>query len=450
MTNIIYIGVSVLFLGLSIIIMKFVFFPVNIKAALRYYKEKKIPNAKKILQKLLEKMPGNSDVHFLLAKCFLLEKNKEMALVELREVNKIGLFSEFFPEIEFRATFANLLYSLHQSDEALREYIILTRKKPDNPEYLYRAAKLFEEKKNYKRAIELYNKTITIDPSYEEAFIRLGIIYYNLKKKVEAEKVFAKAFSLNQFNSTASFWLGIIAKDKDDYKKALSYLEPALRNPDYKAQALLERGKCFFKMGNYYAAQPELDRAARLTKGGKIEYYLDANYYIAACYEKNKEIESAIAVWKIIYNLNPGYLDVASKLEQFHQLRSDDRIKDYITASKSAFYALCRRLLDQIGLKFEGFADLPGGCEISAASKGGGSLISSSNQTVLVWFLRISESITESTTRSFLDKMKDGSFQKGVICSSSTFTTSASQFASSRAIDLISPSQLQKMLASQV
>ena len=183
---------------------------------------------------------------------------------------------------------------------------------------------------------------------------------------------------------------------------------------------------------------------------GKIEHYLEANYYLAASYEKNKEIENAIELWKVIYNLNPGYLDVASKLEQFHQLRSDDRIKDYITASKSSFYALCRRLLEQIGFQFQDFTDLPGGCEISAVDKRTGSLISSSNQTILAWFLRISESITESTVRSFLDRMKDGGFQKGVICSSSTFTSSASQFASSRPIDLINPSQLQKMLAGQV
>ena len=337
--SILYIGISILFLGIAVIIMKFVFFPVNLKAAKRYYREKKLQNAKKILHKLLEKTPGNPEVHFLLARCFLLEKNKEMALVELREVNNIGLFSEYFPEVEFRETFANLLYALNQNDEALRQYIMLTRKKPDNPEYFYRAAKLFEERKNYKRAIELYNKTINIDATYEEAFIRLGIIQYNLKNKVEAEKVFTKAFSLNQFNSTASFWLGMIAKDKDDYKKAVTLFEPALRNPDYKVQALIERGKCFFKMGNYYAAQPELDRATRLAKGGKIEHYLEANYYLAASYEKNKEIENAIELWKVIYNLNPGYLDVASKLEQFHQLRNDDRIKDYITASKSSFYA---------------------------------------------------------------------------------------------------------------
>jgi tetratricopeptide (TPR) repeat protein len=428
--------------------MKFVFFPVNLKAAYRYYKEKKIPQAKKIIQKLLEKIPGNPEVHFLHAKCFLLEKNKEMALVEFREVNKIGLFSELFPEIEFREDFANLLYSMGHNEEALQQYVLLTKKKPGNPEYLFRAAKLFEEKKNLRKAVELYNKTIQVDSGYEDAFIRLGMIYYSLKKRIEAEKIFTKAYSLNQFNSSASFWLGIIARDNENYKKAITYMEPALRNPDYKVQALLERGKCMHKLGNYYGAQPELERAVRLTKGGKIEYYLDGLYYLALNHEKNKEIEQAIEYWKAIYNLNPHYLDVASKLQQFHQLRNDDRIKDYITASKSTFYSLCKRLIEHFGMKHEGCNDLPGGCEITAVEKKSGSILPTSKQSVLVWFLRISESITESTVRSFLDRMKAGSFQKGILCSSSTFTNSACQFASSRAIDLITPSQLQKMLSS--
>ncbi|MBN2531818.1 MAG: tetratricopeptide repeat protein [Spirochaetales bacterium] len=445
----IYIAISILFLGFTILIMKFVFFPVNIKAALRYYKEKKIIKAKKILQKLLEKMPGSSEVHFLLARCYLLENNKEMALVELKEVDKIGLFSEYFHEVEFRETFANLLYSLSLGDEALRQFIFLTQKNPDNPEYFYRAARLFEERKNLKKAIELYNRTITIDSSYEEAFIRLGEIYYNLLKKKEAEAIFTKAYNLNQYNSTASFWLGIIAKDKGDYKNAITYIEPALRNPDYKIKALIERGKCFFLMGNYYGALPELERAVRLAKGANADLYLDAGYTLASVYENNKESEKAIEQWKAIFEINPGYLDVAAKLEQFHQLRNEDRIKDYITATKGAFFNLCRRLLDQLGLHFQNVKEIPGGCEIAAAQKRTGSLVSSSNQTVLVWFLRVSESITESTARSFLDRMKDGGFQRGILCSSTTFTTSASQFASSRPIDLITPSKLKKMLEGQ-
>jgi tetratricopeptide (TPR) repeat protein len=446
----VYIGVSILFLVFAIVIMKIVFFPVNIKAALRYYKEKKIGKAKKVLQKLLEKTPGSAEVHFVLAKCYFLENNKEMALVELREVNKIGLFSEYFPEVEFRETFANLLYTMNQNDEALRQYLLLTRKTPDNPEYYYRAAKLFEERKNLKKAIELYKNTINIDSSYEDAFIRLGIIYYNLLKKKDAETVFTKAYNLNQYNSTASFWLGIIAKDKADYKNAITYIEPALRNPDYKVQALIERGKCFFMMGNYYAAIPELERAVRLSRGVNTDFFLDASYTLASTFEKNKESDKAIEQWKAIYEINPGYLDVASKLEQFNQLRNEDRIKDYIIATKSAFFALCRRLLDQMELRFQNIKEIPGGCEISATRKRTGSLISSPNQTVLVWFLRVSESITESTARSFLDRIKDGKFVRGIICSSTTFTTSASQFASSRPIDLITPAKLKKMLEGQV
>lgn len=447
MTTILYIGISIICLGASIIVMKFVFFPVNLKAAKKYYKEKKIAHAKKILKKIVEKTPGNPEVHYVLARCYLLENNKEMALGEFREVNTIGLFSETFPEIDFRQTYANLLYALNHNDEALRQYIVLTRISPRNPEFFYRAAKLFEERKNINKAIELYNKTINIDATYEEAFIRLGIIYYNIKRKGEAEKVFAKAYSLNQFNSTVSFWLGILAIDKDDYKKAITLLEPALRNPDYKIQALVERGKCFYKMGNYYGAQPELERAVRLAKGGNIELYLDAMYYLGANYDKNKEIDKAIEIWKMIYDLNPNYLDIAVKLQQCNQLRSDDRIKDYITASKSSFIALCKRLVDQLDLNFQNTYELPGGFEISAVQKKSGNLISQANQAVLVWFLRISESITESTIRSFMDRMKAGSFPKGIICSSSTFTGSASQFASSRAVDLITPSQLQKMLS---
>jgi tetratricopeptide (TPR) repeat protein len=453
--QIIYIGISIIFLVLAIIIMKFVFFPVNIKAAKKYYEEKKIVSAKKILAKLLGKYPGNAEIHYLLAKCHLIENNKEMALVELSEVNRIGIFTDSFPETEFRETYAHHLYSLNYTDQALHEYFILIQKKPDNINYLFKAARLLEEKKKLRKAAELYQKIITIDNNFEEAYIKLGMIYYYSKNTGEAEKVFTKAYTLNQYNAAASFWLGLIAKERSDYKIALALFEPGLRNPDYKIRALIERGKCYYELGNYYAGIPELERAVRLTKDGNIEYYLDACYYLAAHYDKNKETDKAILLWKTIYSINASYRDVGEKLGQNKPLvqpvfyRSEDRIKDYITAAKTAFNALCLRLLDQLGLKMQNSSEIPGGFEISANEKRSGTILSTPGQSILVWFLRISETITETTVRVFQDKQKAGNYPKGIICSSSGFSSGAVQFASARAIDLISPSELSRMLSNE-
>ena len=442
--QIIYIVSGIIILGIAITILKIVAFPVNIKAVEHQLQKGKPNRAKKMAQKILKKNPKDYNAHFLYAKCLLVEKNKQMALTELNEVNRIGIFSKFCPEVEFRETYAKLLIAFDKMYKALEQYILLLQNNPRNPLYTFEAAKLFEFHKSYKRAMELYMQTIKLDSKHEEAYLRLGIIFYNKHKYRDAENIFKKVLSIESANSSASYWMGLLAKQRNNYQKAINLFEPALRNPDYKISALIERGECFLKIENIYSAIPQLERAERLAKDGKKEDHLKAQYLLGIAYEKDKKYENALALWKKIYQTNQGYKDVAARLEQYHQLRTEDRIKDYITASRTEFLNLCKALCRAIELESIDFIDISTGFEVTAIEIN--KKKNTSKLHKLIWFLRSSEPITESTVRSFQARLKSYNYTNGIIVSSSRFTPQAQQFASSRTIDLISPNKLKTYL----
>ena len=64
----------------------------------------------------------------------------------------------------------------------------------------------------------------------------------------------------------------------------------------------------------------------------------------------------------------------------------------------------------------------------------------------LMWFLRVPESIGESTIRSVHEKMRKLNVSRGVVINSSTFSRKAIEYAESRPIDLVSKEELQKHL----
>jgi tetratricopeptide (TPR) repeat protein len=95
----------------------------------------------------VEKDPQNAEAHYFLGKAFLADKRDEQAFREYRSVSRLGFEGKSIPEIEFRETIAGLYLKFHEEEEALKEYILLIKRSPENPEYYFQAGKLFSSRK---------------------------------------------------------------------------------------------------------------------------------------------------------------------------------------------------------------------------------------------------------------------------------------------------------------
>ena len=436
-------------LGLTVfifIIIKGIIGPKKIEQLITLLDQKKPALVIKNAKKLIATDPRNSAAHYILGKAFLMEENHDLALVEFRTVNLIGIFdSKYCQEIPFRKQMAELFLQYEQIDEALKEYILLAKLEPHNPEHLYNAGLLFEERSKTETAIKYYQKTIEVDKTHSDAHFRLGYQYYRQKKPVESKIELEVAIRTNPSNYNAHFYMGKLQKDSNNFSKALFHFEKAQKDPELKIKATVERGNTYTLTGKYEKAIPELQRAISHTSDDTSNDMLYARYYLAECFEKIRDIERAIDQWEKIYAKKTSFLDVAEKLSQYQELRTNDRVKDYLTSNSTYFVDICKSIVSVMNLDIRETTELINGCQIIAV-EAESKWRNARKMPRLIRFYRISNVIRDSTIRAIHEEMKKLNVTRGIIFTSSSYSKLALDFAETRPIDLYDREQLQDYL----
>lgn len=431
---------------LTFFIIKTVLQPKRVATLANLLKQGKYSAVVRTAKQILAKEPRNSEAHYLIGKAYMGDNKPELALMELQTVNEIGDFGGACPEIEFRETIAGLFERFKQPEEALKEYLLLLKKDPGNPEYYFKSGEFFEARDKSEKAANYYRKTIELDPRHGMAHFRLGQILYRAKKPVEARAELETAIKILPENYNAYFYLGRLVKESHDYATALHLFEKAQRDPELKVKALVERGGCYMNMKSFDSAISELERALKLSNNDSSPETLYGRYFLAACYENKRQIDKAIEQWEAIYKKKSSFRDVAEKLSQYQELRQDDRVKDYLTAGMEEFYQICKDITVALNLGVRDLTNIPNGCQIVAVEAESKKWLNARKMPTLLWFLRIPDIIPESTIRNLHEEMKKLNVTRGALIASSNFHRKAVEYAETRPINLFNQEKLQKLL----
>ncbi len=433
-------------LGLiTIFMMKSIIGPKKLTTVSNFQKQGKHSSAVRLVKQIIEKDPRNSEAHYLLALSYIAQNKSEIALMELKKVNEIGNFGGYCKENEFRLIIGELFEQFNQPEEALKEYILLIKLMPTIGEYYFKAGKLFENRNKPEKAVQYYRKAIQLNPRLSHVHFSLGYILYRGKKNIEAKVEFEAALKYKGDNYAAHFYLGKLQKSNHDYIPALLSFEKATRDQEFKVKALVERGSCYMSMKSFDKAIIELERSIKLSTNATAPETLYARYFLAACNEQERDFENAIDQWEEIYSKKPNFRDVAEKLSQYQELRTDDRMKDYLTSGTSEFHEISKALTNAMGLNITELNDISNGCEIIAVD-GDTKWRGTRKMPKLIWFLRVPDMISDSIIRSFHEKMRTLSVTRGIIVASTNFSRKAQEYAESRPIDLVNKENLQKNL----
>lgn len=435
----ILIAITFLFAGLLLT-------PKKISTLADLVKQGKTTAATRAAKNILSKEPRNIEAHFLLGKAYLLEEKPELALMEFKTINQIGNFYGVCSEIPFRKAIADLFLRFDQHEEALKEYLILIKREPYEANNYYMAGTLFVERNHSERATDYFRKAIEIDPKHSEAHFQLGYLLYRSKKPIEAKREFESAIRTNPENYPAHFYQGRIMKDNHDYVAALLSFEKAQRTPEFKVKALVERGSCYMHMNNFDKAITELERAIKLSSQNNSTESMYARYFLALCYEKMRNLDKAVEHWEIIYAKAPTFRDVAEKLSQYQELRTDDRIKDFLTCNQDVFMEMCRNVMEVMNMKVRDIQEAPNGCQAVAIERDDEKWRNTRKLPVIIRLLRVPEMVEESTVRNMHEEMKKDGITKALMITSSTFSRMATEFAEQRPIDLMGKEELQELL----
>ncbi len=387
----------------------------------------------------------NIMAHWYLAEAYYAEKKFELAIVEYKYVLKLADFNKELKEAMVRKRLARIYQEFNQMEEAQKEYILITNLEPDNYEAYYQIGLLFYKRNLIENSVAYFQKAIHINPQYAEAYYYLGVVFFSSGRYEESQNALNKSLQNNSRNMKPHLYLGLIYKAFSQYDLASKEFDLASRDPEIKIRALLESGKTFFDTGNITKAVIELERALKFSTT-EDDLKIEARYWLANCYERNRDLPAAIEQWEIIGQFKPSYKDVSEKLMSFSDLRTDDRLKDFLTASQTNFQTLCEQLIVSMGYNIT---------ETSSATDEGYDCMAIESEVkwrnvkrmkALIKIRRVTKPISVVPVKEMQEEMKKLSSDKGIFIVTSTFAPSASQFASTRPIDLIDKKQLTELL----
>jgi len=430
---------------ITVFIIRSILAPKRIATLAALIKQNKTTQAIKVAKQIIAKEPRNPDAHYLLGLAYLDDSKPELALMEFRTVNQIGQFDGYTKEVPFRNKIAELYTNFNQPEEALKEYLLLVKKDPENPDYYVRIATLFEERDRSDKAFAYYKKALELNPRQHDANLRMGMLMYRAKKGPEAREYLEAALKEEPESYATFYYLGKIQKEAKDLVSALSSFEKATKDPEFKVKALVERGACYLSSGNIDRAIMELERATNVARDDSAPEVLYGRYFLAAAYERTRKIEQAIQQWEKIYAKKNNFRDVAEKLSQYQELRTDDRVKDFLTCGQEEYAEMCRKLTVAMGLSVREVEETEGGCQVTgveAQSK----WRNARKLPTLLRFLRVTEMVDEASVRSLHEEMKKQNITRGAIITSSSFSRMALNFVESRPIDLHGKERLQSLL----
>ncbi|MGN0738901.1 MAG: tetratricopeptide repeat protein [Treponema sp.] len=428
-------------------VVKSVVSPKKIESLQRLIKQGKISAAIKNAKAIIQKDPQNYLAHYYLGKAYLKDNKSELALMELKYVDQHAVFDANLSELEFRQEIAPLFTKFNQPDEALKQYLLLTKLNPRDAENFYNVARIYESKGKAEAALGFYDKTIKLNKRHVKAHAAMGLLLFRAKQFQEAKKEIDLAISLSPETFSSYYYLGKILKENKDFPGAVKAFEKAQRDSEFRQKALVECGTCYMAGNSIDNAINCFERAISSAKDSEKQETLYARYFLASCYEKTRKIEKAIEQWELIYAKNHSFRDVAAKLSEYKDLQANDSLKEYLTSSEENFVQICKNAcLAGIGLEPQQIAMQKWGCQILATEAKNADWRSVRKQAFLIKFFRETDPLEDFIVRKTLDEIKSQNCSKAFICSSSGFTRSAVAAAENRPCELVNKESLEKLL----
>lgn len=448
MIQIAIIAVLLIVMGfLAFAVIKSITQPKKLEYIDKLIKQQKYSAAERIAKSVIAKDSRDYKAHYYLGKAYLADKKNELALMEYKLVSQNAIFGKDIPETEFRHQLASLYLKFNQTDDALKEFLLLTKLEPTNAENYYNCGKLYDQQNHADMALGFYQKAIRYNRKHVKAHAAMGLTLYRSKQFAEAKKEIDTAIQLSPETYSSYYYLGKIYKESKDYSSAVKAFEKALRDPEFRQRALIERGSCYMMAGAVDNALSEFQNAVKSSKDEKSQETLYARYFLASCYEKTRKIDKAIEQWQIIYKHNHSFRDVSAKLSEYKDLEANDSLKEFLTCSNAEFTEICKKAA-MVGFSMDSqkIEEKKWGVQMIAIEKKKDDWMNVRKQLFLLDFYRDTEPIEDTEIRRVLDLSKSLNCTKAYVITSTGFTSSATGFAENRPIELVSKEKLEAIL----
>jgi tetratricopeptide (TPR) repeat protein len=399
----------------------------------------------KRLNEILEKDDRDSYAHFLLAKAYKIENNMQFAILEFRQVLKLGKFTDKIKEIDVRSILANIYIERNAVEEAKKEFLILTQIDGMNFRNYYELGLIYFNSGTFEKALSYFKKSIALNNKHDMSHYYLGQTLYRLELFLEAKQALLEAIKIEHSNYKAHYFLGLVLRQLSDYEWALKEFDVASKSDEIKVKCFLAKGTCYIEKEQHPKAVLEFEKGLRYArKGSDAEFNL--RYFMAEAQEKMRDLHSAIQNWEAIYKFKKNFRDVQEKLSKYGEIRQDDNVKDFLIAGLAQFEIICRKMVEALGYNIIEIETTDTEVEI-IATEPEGRFRNMKRSNRLIMIIRNTDLITDALLRKLNENLKTKNATRIVIITAGEFSQSAIEFANTRPIDLLGKSKLVEILS---
>ena len=194
---------------------------------------------------------------------------------------------------------------------------------------------ILSDQKKYDKAIDYYNKCISIDPKFAHTYSNLGNVYLAKNNLKKAEECYFKSIELNDKISEPHNNLGNVFRSKNKHKEALASYKKAIEIDPNFFWAYYNLATTHIALGNYIDSEKALEKTIKINP-----YFCPAHRSLSRVkrYKKNDEHLSQM---QNIYK-NKKIDDIQKKELSFALGKAYEDVGDYISSFE--YYKIANKL----------------------------------------------------------------------------------------------------------
>jgi tetratricopeptide (TPR) repeat protein len=180
--------------------------------------------AANLLEPLASAEPGNTELSYLLAKCYLWSKQTDRAM-RLFQM----LLSQNPNSAAVHLLMGEALDADRRTADAIVEFQAAVKANPSQPDVHFGLGYLYWELRDYQNAEREFRQELERNPSDPQALTYLGDVQLKTGREAEAFASLTKAIALDKNLRTAHVDLAAIYEKQKNYSKAVAHLKQAIQ-----------------------------------------------------------------------------------------------------------------------------------------------------------------------------------------------------------------------------
>ncbi len=331
--------------------------------------------------------------------------------------------------------------------EAYKGLMLARAKNPESFEVNANLGRLEFMRNNYDKCVGFLKRTLRAQPDHADSLKYLGQSLYRLKRFSEAIPYLKLAVAARPEDKESLYALARCQYEIPQFDMAQKIFRHLRSDPKWGPNASLYSGTIFAKKREWEEATTDYQIGLR-HENVTGELQLELKFRLAEAFNQVQRIDRALALLNEIYEVAPGYKDVAVQIKRYRELNSNKNLQTYLLSPTNEFIALCKRLtqvvfpkakikINDMNVQKTEYLDLL--TEVKTNKW---------EDIILFRFMRTEGQVGELFVRDLYAHSKELHAGRGFCFTAGNFTNESARFVEARLIDLIDKPALMKYLKS--